>query len=223
MEKEQNFGLIIKWGAIMALIVVSLIPVQIFVFSAWPPPDTVEGFFDLLNRNWFLGLLSLDLIYLLNNILLAFVYLALYFTLRKANHSLMIIALVPGFIGIAVYYASSVAFEMLSLSNQFALADSPDLKSQLLASGRMMIEIYKGTAFDIYYVLNAFTLLLISYVMLKSDIFSKTTAIWGLASGVLMIIPSTAGTIGLVFSLLSLIPWIVFSILIARRLLILSR
>jgi hypothetical protein len=33
----------------------------------------------------------------------------------------------------------------------------------------------------------------------------------------LMMIPSTAGMIGLVFSLLSLIPWYVFSILAARQ------
>jgi hypothetical protein len=35
-------------------------------------------------------------------------------------------------------------------------------------------------------------------------------------TGVLMIVPSTAGTVGLVFSLLSLIPWYVFAIRFAR-------
>jgi hypothetical protein len=59
--------------------------------------------------------------------------------------------------------------------------------------------------------------ILIAYVMLKSDIFTKFTAVIGLVSGVLMMIPSTAGMIGLVFSLLSLIPWYVFSILAARQ------
>jgi len=43
----------------------------------------------------------------------------------------------------------------------------------------------------------------------------------GLAAAILMTIPSTAGTIGLVFSLLSLLPWYVFTIqfsLVFRRL-----
>jgi hypothetical protein len=33
---------------------------------------------------------------------------------------------------------------------------------------------------------------------------------WGLATGFFMIIPSSAGTIGIIFSLLSLIPRVVF-------------
>ncbi len=80
-----------------------------------------------------------------------------------------------------------------------------------------MLAIYKGTAFDVYYVLNAITLLVFSFVMLRSSLFSRATAIWGIAAGVFMVIPSTAGMIGLVFSLASLVPWAVFAILVAIR------
>ena len=86
-----------------------------------------------------------------------------------------------------------------------------------LAAGQAMLSGWQGTAFDIYYILNGIALILIAYVMLKSDVFTKFTAVIGLVSGVLMMIPSTAGMIGLVFSLLSLIPWYVFSILAARQ------
>ncbi|GAB1375017.1 hypothetical protein MASR1M46_19060 [Bacteroidales bacterium] len=84
---------------------------------------------------------------------------------------------------------------------------------------RGMLATYKGTAFDVYYILNAITLFIFSWVMLKDRerTFTCTTALWGLASAVLMIIPSTAGTIGLIFSLLSLVPWVVFSILDSRE------
>jgi len=71
---------------------------------------------------------------------------------------------------------------------------------------------WQGTAFDSYYVLNGITLLIVSILMYKSTIFNKVTATWGLISAVLMTVPSTAGMIGMIFSLLSLVPWYVFSI-----------
>ena len=126
--------------------------------------------------------------------------------------------MIIGFIGIAIYYASTVGFEMLSISKQYYSTDSIESKQQLLSVGHGLIARYKGTAFDVYYVFNAITLLLISITMYKSKDFGKSSATWGLIAGVFMIIPSTAGTLGLIFSLISLIPWIVFSILIGRRL-----
>jgi len=57
--------------------------------------------------------------------------------------------------------------------------------------------------------------------MLKDSIYGKPTAIIGLVAGFFMVIPSTAGTLGLGFSLLSLIPWYIFGVrfcVIFRRL-----
>jgi hypothetical protein len=106
---------------------------------------------------------------------------------------------------------------MLSLGRQYTFASSEELKLQCIASGQAMLAVYKGTAFNVYYVLNAITLLIISSIMLRDFTFSKVTSIWGLASGVLMLLPTTAGTIGLIFGISSLLPWTVFSILIALR------
>lgn len=201
----------------MAIIIVVLIPIQIAIFIAWPPPANVLDFFELFNKNWFLGLLSLDLLYILNNILLIFVYLGLYAALRKVNQAYMLAGLVLGLVGIASYYSSTVAFEMLSLSKQFATTVNVETKSQLVAAGMVMLEAYKGTAFDVYYVLNAITLIIISRVMFQDNTFSKSTAIWGLTSGILMILPTTAGIVGLALGIASLVPWTIFSILIAIR------
>lgn len=67
---------------------------------------------------------------------------------------------------------------------------------------------YTGTIFNVYYVLNAICLLLFSYALIKSPRFKKSLGLWmGFSSGILMIV---AGTIGMTFSLLSLIPWVVF-------------
>jgi hypothetical protein len=110
----------------------------------------------------------------------------------------MAFALAIGLVGIAAYFASNTAFE--------------------LAAGQAMLAIYQGSASNVYYVLNAIALLLISTVMLRSNIFSKVTAYWGILAGVLMLVPSTAGTIGIAFAFASLVPWAIFSVLIARRL-----
>lgn len=222
-SNAENWNVLLKIGGIAAIIVVLLIPFQIVIFALFPPPADPLGFYELFCQNWFLGLLSLDLLYVINNVIIIFVYLGLFAALRKTNFVLMLIALVVGLIGITAYFSSTIAFEMLSLSNQYYHATSEVVKEQLLSAGYAMIVNYKGTAFDVYYVLNAITLLTVSRVMFQDQTFSKSTAVWGVISGVLMIIPSTAGTIGLIFSLLSLIPWIVFSIMIARRLFYLFR
>lgn len=61
-------------------------------------------------------------------------------------------------------------------------------------------------------------MLIIAVVMLRSAVFGRPTGYIGLLTGALMLIPATAGTVGLVLSLISLAPALVWDILIARRL-----
>jgi hypothetical protein len=135
----------------------------------------------------------------------------------------MLIALVLGLVGIAAYFSSNPAFEMLSLSNQYTAATTEAQRTMFLTAGQVMLETYTGTAFDIYYALNAIVLFILAPIMLRSGLFSKTTAYLGLAAGILMIVPSSAGTLGLYFSLASLVPWAIWLVLIARRLLQFAR
>lgn len=212
-----------RLAGIAVIIIVLIIPVQVLIFSLFPPPEDSIGFIELFHNNWLLGLLSLDLLYYFNNVLLVVFYLGLYASLKKIDFSNMLIALVIGLIGIAVYYSSSIGFEMLSLSKQYYQTDSIEMKQYLILLGHGLLLKYKGTAFDVYYVLNAVALVLIAKTMFKSQIFGKSAAMWGMIAGFLMIIPSTAESIGLIFSLISLIPWIVFSIIVGRKMIILGK
>jgi hypothetical protein len=216
-QSNTKWKSLFRIGGVAALIQVLLMPIQIIIFVAWPPPSTVIDWFTLFEKNWLLGLLSLDLLYIVDNALLGLIYLALYVALKRASESFMMIAVTLGFVGIAAYFASNTAFEMLSLSNQYAAATTDSQRWMLLAAGQAMLAVYKGTAFDVYYVLNAVALLIIAAVMLRSTVFSKLTAYAGLLAGVLMSVPSTAGTIGPVFALASLVPWAIFVVLVARR------
>jgi len=212
-----------KVGGAAALILLGLIPIQIIIFIAHPPPSTVIGYFTLFQNNWLLGLLNLDLLYMLTMVLTVLIYLALYAALRRASPSFMAIALTLGLVGIAVYFASNTAFEMLSLSSQYAAATTDAQRSTFQAAGQAMLALYQGTAFDVSYVLGGVTSLIIAVVMLRSNIFSKGTAYVGLLMSVMMVVPPTLGTIGLVFALISLFPLAIWFILIARRFFMLAQ
>lgn len=220
--QKISWSALFRWSGYLSVVMLLLIPIQIALFSIFPPPETVEGYFQLYKTNWLLGLFSLDLIYILNNIILIFIYLALAVCLFWEKPVLSLLALVLGLVGIACYFPTNPAFEMLGLSNGYWLA-LPKMQAQYLAAGESLLASYKGTAFDIYYVLNGVTLLLYSVAIYKSPRFSKILGVWGMAAGVLMLVPSSAGMIGMIFSLLSLIPWVVFLFILTKKLFIFSK
>lgn len=200
----------VAFYASLAMLVI--IPAQIAVFAVFPMPKNIPDWFQLFDTNLIVGFFHADFFILLNNILIAVIYLAFYHALKDTNRGLLQLALVLGFIGIAAYISSNKTFELLSLSRLYTGAATEADRAMYLAAGQVMVSSWTGTAFDAYYVLNGITLLIIAVLMFRSERFSKGTAAFGLAAGIFMVIPSTAGTIGLVFSLLSLVPWYVFTI-----------
>ncbi|OQB20473.1 MAG: hypothetical protein BWY11_02313 [Firmicutes bacterium ADurb.Bin182] len=218
-----------KWGSlygiagIATILMLVLIPVQIAVFTIYPTPGSATGWFQLFKDSWILGLAHLDILYIVNNTIVAVMYVAFYFSLRRKNEGWLLIALVTGLLATAAYYSSNPAFEMLSLSRQFFESSQGLERAALEGVGRALIAQWKGTSFDIYYILSAICLIIIAAVMFKSAIYGKIMAAIGLSSGILMLIPSSAGTLGRYFSLASLVPWVVFSIMAAKKFLNLSR
>ena len=214
--KGIDWNPLLRVTYVFSIAMLALIPLQIIIFVIAPPPDSVVGFYELFNENWALGLLSLDFLYIINNAILILIYLTLFVKLFGERPAVMLIGIVVGLIGIACYFPSNPSFEMLTLSTKYFEA-SPELRSIFVAAGESLMAGYSGTTFDVYYVFNAITLLLFSYAILKSPQFSKSLGFWGLVSGVFMIIPSSAGLIGMIFSLLSLIPWVVFVVMLTLR------
>jgi len=206
---QIDFRPLYRVAQILSLLMLVLIVAQIAVFVIAPPPTTVLGFFELFRKTPFLGLLSMDFLYLINNAIVTVIYLALASLLFLERPVIVLLGLTSGLIGIACYYPSNPAFEMLSLSSRYFLAQPPQ-QALYLAAGEALFAGYSGTSFDIYYVLSTICLLLFAQAMIKSPQFHQSIGLWGLTSGIFMIIPSSAGTLGMIFSLLSLIPWIVF-------------
>jgi len=103
----------------------------------------------------------------------------------------MLIATTSGLVGITVYFASNQAFAMLALSERYAAAASDAQRSIFLAAGEALLavnnpdSIYQGTGIYVSYFLVLLGGLIISLVMLRSELFSKATAVTGiLANGI---------------------------------------
>jgi hypothetical protein len=206
-------------GGAAALVTAVLIPLQIVVFVAWPPPleGTVSEWFTLFEDNWLLGLLSLDLLLIVDYVLLVPIVLALYVALRRVSESWMAVATALYFVAIAAYFASNTAFEMLSLSDQYAAATTDAQRTMYLAAGQAMLATFEGTAFQVSYVLASLAGIIIGAVMLRSDIFSKVAA-YALIVGDVIGLGLYVPTIGIFLSVISVPVLWIWYVLIARRL-----
>ena len=92
----------------------------------------------------------------------------------------------------------------------------------ILAAGEATLAAFHGTAFHVSYVLGSLSGLIISLVMLKSNLFSKATAYVRIASSIFdvgLYIP----TIGIFISIFSVRFLFIWNIMIARRLFQLAR
>jgi hypothetical protein len=214
---DSRWNWLYKVASIAALITAVLIMVQMIVFILWPPPSTAIDYFNLFQDNALLGLLALDLLYVIDNVLLIPILLALYVALRKTNESFMIIGAALGFVGIAALFASNTAVNMHFLSGQYAAAATDAQRSLFLAAGEAMLAVYFGTAYHMYMILGSVALVIISIVMLQSKIFSKATAYMGILANALALglyVPK----IGIYILLFSVVFLLVWYILITRRL-----
>lgn len=209
MDTHRDAGLMGKTAFFSSLAMLILIPLQIVIFAIEQPPQTAELWLALFEKSWFLGLIEMDLLYIIDNSLVALIYLALYQLLKEQKRALMQIALLLGFLGIAAYYSSNPSFELWEVQKQYAAARTAEAQQGWLVIADSLILQWRGTAFNTYYILNGICLTMISYALLKSP-YPRKIGIIGMISGLLMSIPSTFGVIGVVFSLLSLIPWMVF-------------
>jgi hypothetical protein len=215
---DMSWKNLYKFAGVAAAIIVFFTVVQVIVFIANPQPGTVEGWFTLFHENKLIGLVDMDLLLVADNVLAIPIFLAFYFTLKRSAKSAMVIAVALGLAGAITYFASSTAFQMLSLSNLYAAATTEAQKSMLLASGQSMLAIYEGTAFYTGSFIGTVALLIVSIVMLRNNVFGKATACLGITANVLgfgLFIPHA---IGLILSIVSVLFLAIWWIMIALRL-----
>jgi hypothetical protein len=199
-----------------ALTTALLIPIQIAVFVAYPYPDTVAGWFRLLQDNPLAGLVDLDLLLVVDNVLLVVIALAVYVALRRASPSVTTMAAGLWLLAIVMVIAANPAVEMLALSDQFAAATTQAQQSTALAAGQALLAGWEGTAFQVGYVVGQLAGIMLGMVMLRGNRFGRAvpyTLILGNLIGFGYYLP----TVGLAISAFSGVVLWAWYLLVARR------
>ena len=218
---EGRWHYLYQIAAIAALITVALFLFQIVAFLVWPPPSAVAGYFALLQSRTFVGLVSLDFLIIVDEVLAIPICLALYLSLRRVHESLMLLATAFSAISIVCFLIATPALNMLYLSRQYAAATTGVEREGLLAAGQAVLSSWQGTPYQVGYVVGSIEMLLVGWVMLRSKIFSKATGYVGIAASIVglgIYVPKA----GIFISLVSVVGMQVWYVMIALTLLRLS-
>ena len=173
-------------AAIVSEIVILLGIVTYFIWPYAPGTKTTESIFLLLQSDPFGGLVSLDLFLFIGNLFSILLFLALYVSLQQVNESYALIALAAGLIGVVLLIPSRPLFELLSLSGRYAAATTDAAKNQYIATGDTLLALFDGTGWFMSTLLGAISLLVSSLLMLRSNVYAKSTAYVGILTNVVV-------------------------------------
>ena len=223
-ETEQGWKPLFNLGGVSALMMVGIIIAQMIVFMSAPPPyeGGASAWFALFQNNKIIGLINFELLMIVYVFLSIPITLSLYVLLRRVSPSFTALYVVLSLIGIMSFIVARPAFEMLFLSNGYAAATTDAERAVYLSAGETLLAVFHGTAFQVSYVLGSLGGLIISIVMLKTDVFSKTTAYLRIASSVFdfgLYVPA----VGMYISIFSVLFLLIWDILVAQRLFQLGR
>ncbi len=192
---DSNWKSLYKVGGAAALVAV-LVGLSEIIITFLPGGGmssgivTVVDWFTLFQNNWFLGLRNLGLLNIFLTALAIPIFFALYAAHWRVNQAYAALAMIIAFIGVAVFFATNRAFPMLELSRQYAAATTDTQRSMLVAAGQAMLSVGQSHTPGTFvgFFLTEVAAIVISMVMLRSQVFSKATAYVGiLGFGLLLI------------------------------------
>lgn len=214
---EERWHFLYRTAAIAALITVVLFLFQVAAFFVWPPSSTVAGHYTLLQSRPLVGLISLDFLIIVDEVLAIPICLALYLSLRRVHESLMLIATGLCAASIVCFLVATPALNMLYLSQQYAAATTPAERDGLIGAGQAVLSSWLGTPYQVGYVVGSIEMLIVGWVMLGSGIFSKATGYVGIVASLIgfgIYVPK----IGVMISLVSVVGMQVWYVMIALSL-----
>jgi hypothetical protein len=190
----------------------------IVAYFIWPYKlggADVENIFATLHDNRLAGLMSLELQMLVVQVVMCLIMLAVYAALKRVDESYALIALVFGIMGVLLMFTARPVAELVYLSDQYAATASELAKTRYLAAGETYLALYEGTAWMWSNILIGISGVISSLLMLRSKIFSRTTAYTGMVisiAGLGFLMP----VIGPLLSLLGTIGGVIWGILLAQ-------
>ena len=148
------------------------------------PPETADQAFSILQENKLAGLLRLDILTVFVMPLYYLLFYSLFMALKNTDQAISTVSMILTFAGVTLFLATPSVFSYLYLSDQYALATSDFQKNQLLAAGESIVasDMWHGTGAKIGGILLQTGALLISILMLRSNVFNRSTAFTGIAT-----------------------------------------
>lgn len=207
-----------KIGAITSALVALLVIVAVIAFFIWPyAPGTASTaeILTTLHDDPLGGLMSLDLVLFIIELVTILPLLALYVALKPVNESWALIALVLGLVAVVATIVARPLAEMAVLGDQYATATTEAARGQYLAAGEALLAYFEGTAWMVLNTFIALSGLISAWLMLRSPHFDKTTAYVGLvasAPGLGFLIP----VLGPILLFVATIGGVVWYFLVAR-------
>lgn len=219
-----------KAGGVVAILflVYSVAAILISTLITEGYPKTAIECFTMLEENFFIGLLRLDLVSI---IVIPFYYLlffSIYHALKKDHELIAKIALFCTLAGVTIFIAGLNLVELMTLSQKYHTATTVEMKQLLLAAGESMLahDMWISTGAKIRGILIETGAVIFSLIMLRTRVFNIITSWVGLlahgfdlSSEILSIfIPAVKD----IFLMVAGPLYIVWFILIARRFLQIS-
>jgi hypothetical protein len=153
-------------------------------------PQTAIERFDQLHNNPMLGLYNLDLLNIINQLILLPSYFALYAAHRTGGKAQAALAFIIFLAGTIIFVATNTALPMLELSNKYFATTSESQKLLFDAAGEAMLARGAHGSLGVFigFMLPTLASIMMSIVMLKGKIFSKTPSWFGIAGNTLILV-----------------------------------
>lgn len=214
---QQSAATIYRIAATALVLMFVLVAAQITVFAVSPPPTTPDEWLAVYTDSPLRGFVNADGLYALTNALTFPLYVALWLRLRSTAPTVTGAAMAAATLSLAIYLPTNVSVELGTVASR-ASGATGDARTAALGAVEALLARSTGTAFVAYYLLGAVTLVLFGWALRATQVWGRTAATTALASGTLMLVPSTFGTVGLAASFASLLPYLWFCVIAVRRL-----
>jgi hypothetical protein len=182
------------WGGISTLIVILLTILDIIAGSVLTSDlssltQSATEKFNLINENRLLGLYHFDFLNMIVSLIMIPSFLALYIVHSKELNMPALFSLLFFLTGTTIFITNNSALTMLDLSNKYISATTNEERIIFAAAGEAMIAKGAHGGFGVFpgFFLITMSELVISIVMLKGKVFSKTTSVCGVAGTSLLI------------------------------------
>ncbi len=214
---QQSEPSIYRIAAASTVAMLALSAVQFAVFAVRQPPTEPEGWLTLYGHSPVLGFVLADGLYALTLVLVFPLYLALWLRLRASAPAVAGAGLAAAALSLALFLPSNASVE-LGIIASAANGATGEAHTAAVGAVVALLAHKAGTSYVASYLLGAVTLGLFWWALRATGVWGRAAANTALASAVLMIVPATFGTVGLIASLASMVPFVWFSVIAVHRL-----